>query len=93
MEAAVCHMCHTSIHSCKCTLLRVTGLVRGLWLLLRDQYWILICTPLGYPVVVALCRGGPAALGLQDRHAPQQIINGVNVWVDQLRSPGSGPGR
>ena len=64
---------------------RVIGLVQGLWLLLHYDCWALIGTPLGYPVV-ALCRGGPAALGLQDLslHVLQQITDGVDVGVGQL---------
>ena len=63
------------------------GLVRGLYLLLLCQYWILTGTPLGRPVV-ALYHGDPATLDLQDqpRHSLQHIINGVGVGVGQLRA-------
>ena len=61
--------------------------VQGLWLLLHYEYWILTRTPLGYPVV-ALCCGDPVTLNLQDwpLHILQQLIDGMDVRVGQLRA-------
>jgi hypothetical protein len=53
------------IFTCKCSLQWVIGLVGDLWLLWHHQYWILMGTPPGYPVV-ALCHGDPAALDQYD---------------------------
>lgn len=87
MEAVVCQ-CES-----QCVLLpkqlylqtfipRAIGVVRGLWLLLHHQCWILPMASLRY-LLVALCHGDPAALDLQDPplHLPQQLIDGVDVGV------------
>jgi len=51
------------------------------------QYWIVTGAPLRYPVF-ALCHGGPSALDLQDWpfHTLQQIIDGVDIGVGQLKA-------
>lgn len=70
--------------TCKCSLQRVIGLVRGLWFLLHHQYWALTGTPLRFPVV-ALCHGDTGALGLPDMplHKLQQITDGVDLgWAN-----------
>ena len=46
----------TSTHS----LQWITGLVQGLWFLIHHHHWVLIETPLGYPVV--LSRGDPEVI-------------------------------
>lgn len=62
-----------------------TSLPQSLWLLLPHQYWILRRTALGYSVV-ALCRGDPEALDLQNWPFPtlQQFIEEIDFGVDQL---------
>jgi hypothetical protein len=83
MEASVYHSVSHSTSFClhsftfKCSLLWVIGLVQDLWPLLHHQYWILIETPLRYPIV---------ALNLQDQplYALQQFIGGVDTGVGKL---------
>lgn len=55
-------------------------------LLLNYQYWICIGTPLRYPVV--LCHEDLATLVLKDwcRLALQQLLDGVDIWVGQLKA-------
>lgn len=69
--------------------------MEGLWFLLHYQCWIqmLSRTPPGCPVVAG-CRGDPEALPLQEQplHTLQQLLDGVDAGVCQLKSPGSGPG-
>lgn len=73
------------VFTCKCSLQRVVGLVRGLWFLLHYQCWALTGTPIGCPVV-ALWHGGPAALSQQDQslHMLQQVTDGMDIGVSQL---------
>lgn len=67
--------CPNSFTACKWPLQRVTGLLRGLWLLIHCRYWPLTRTPLGYPVV-ALRHGDPPALVLQDRPLMHSAVHG-----------------
>jgi hypothetical protein len=84
---------HLNIFTCKCSLPWVFGLCRGLWLLLHNQYWLLIRTLLRYPAD-ALCHGDHATLDLQNWpfHKLHQFIDGVNVEVGQLKALNLGLG-
>lgn len=54
--------------------------------LLQHQYWTLIGTLVGYPLV-AMCHGDTDGLVLQSQpfHILQQLIDGIDVWVGQLK--------
>jgi hypothetical protein len=64
--------------TCKCSLQRVIGLVRVLWLLLHHQCW----TPLRHPAAT-LSHGDPASLVLMDQpfYALQQLIGRMLLWA------------
>ena len=88
LEAVTCRTVHPFVH--KSLLAKVYCnesfvLVRGLWLLLLCQYWILIWTPLRYPVV-ALCHGEPLVLQDWPFYPLQQFTDEVDVGVSQLEA-------
>ncbi|KAL6038852.1 hypothetical protein STEG23_017079, partial [Scotinomys teguina] len=64
------------------------GQDQGLWLLLQHhQHWTLTETSLRYPTL-ALSNGDPAVMVLLDQSllTPQQVIDGINVGVGQLKA-------
>lgn len=98
VEAVVCPACqtvyplvHTPFLANVRSLQWIIGLVQGLWLLLRYQYWNLTGTPLRYPVAAFLqpsCSIG--SVGPVPSHVPT-VYRWGGCWGGLPHSPGSGP--